>query len=330
MAPRSVGNATVSFGLVSIPVKLYTSSQQVESISFRMLHGKCKTPLKQQYVCPTDGETVDREGIVKGYEFAKGQFVLFTAEEIAALEEEVTNAIAIEEFVPLGSIDAVFYDRAYYLSPDKGGDRAYRLLARALSETSLGGLARYAVRGKHYLVLVRPVEGGLCMQQLRYGAEVRPFSEVPIGNAGEVKEAELELALQLLKQTTSERFLPEKYTDSTLERFQEVLQKKVQGEEMAIVRGEAPPAKVIDLMEALKASLAGTSGASKAAGRKPAAAKAESKTAGAGEKDAGAGGEPEPKIARRGPTRAARGGARDEQTGTGESAQAEPRRRRSG
>jgi DNA end-binding protein Ku len=332
MAPRSVGNATVSFGLVSIPVKLYTSSQQVESISFRMLHGKCKTPLKQQYVCPTDGETVDREGIVKGYEFAKGQFVLFSAEEIAALEEEVTNAIAIEEFVPLASVDPVFYDRAYYLGPDKGGDRAYRLLSRALVETGLGGLARYAVRGKHYLVLVRPVDGGLCMQQLRYGAEVRPFSEVPVGNTSEVKEAELELALQLLRQTTSEQFRPEKYTDSTLERFQEVLQKKVQGETLTVARGDVAPAKVIDLMEALKASLSGSPGAGKAA-----AAERPSKTAPvkSGQGPAGDNGDraaagTEAKMARRGPTRAARGGTRDAQTGTGERPQAEPRRRRSG
>jgi DNA end-binding protein Ku len=257
MAPRSIATATVSFGLVSIPVKLYTTSQPTEGISFRMLHGKCKTPLKQQYVCPTDGEKVERDDVVKGYEFAKDQFVLFSPDEIRALEEEATKAIAIDEFVPLPTVDPVYYDKAYYLGPDKGGERAYRLLARAMEETGLGGLARYAARGKQSIVLVRPVDGGLMMQQLRYAEEVRPFSEVPVGNGGEVKDAEMNLALQLLRQSASDEFHPEKYTDETLARFKEILQRKVEGEQTVIAQGEAPPAKVIDLMEALKASLAG-------------------------------------------------------------------------
>jgi DNA end-binding protein Ku len=263
MAPRSIATATVSFGLVSIPVKLYTTSQSTEGISFRMLHAKCKTPLKQQYVCPTDGEKVERDEIVKGYEFAKDQYVLFSADEIQALEEEATKAIAIEEFVPLTTVDPVYFDRAYYLAPDKGGDRAYRLFSRALAESGLGGLARYAARGKQYIVFVRPIDGGLLMQQLRYAEEVRPFSEVPIGNGGEVKEAELSLALQLLKQSAAGEFHPEKYVDDTVARFQEILQKKIEGEQTVIAKGEAPPAKVIDLMEALKASLAGVAGGSK-------------------------------------------------------------------
>ncbi len=257
MAPRSIGNATVAFGLVSIPVKLYTSAQTTEGISFRMLHRTCKTPLKQQYVCPTDGERVDRDGIVKGYEFAKDQYVVFSPEEIEALEAESTKAIAIDEFVPLAQIDPVYYDRAYYLAPDKGGDRAYRLLARALTETHVGGLAKYAARGKEYIVLVRPMDGGLVMQQLRYADEVRSFSEIPVGGTTEVKEAELNLALQLLQQSISDAFHPEKYKDESVARFKEILQKKIEGEQTVIVQGEAAPPKVIDLMEALKASLAG-------------------------------------------------------------------------
>jgi DNA end-binding protein Ku len=247
----------VAFGLVSIPVKLYTSSQTTEGISFRMLHATCKTPVKQQYVCPADGEKVERDAIVKGYEFAKDQYVVFTADEIEALEAEATKAIAIEEFISLSSIDPVYYDRAYYLAPDKGGDRAYRLLARALAEAQVGGLAKYAARGKEYIVLVRPLDGGLVMQQLRYADEVRPFSEVPQPAGAEVKEAELNLARQLLQQSIADAFHPEKYRDETVARFREILQKKVEGQEALVVRNEAALPKVIDLMEALKASLAG-------------------------------------------------------------------------
>ncbi len=308
MAPRSMATATVSFGLVSIPVKLYTTSQSSEGISFRMLHGKCKTPLRQQYVCPTDGEKVERDQIVKGYEFAKDQYVLFSPEEIQALEEEATKTIAIEEFVPVTSVDPVYFDRAYYLAPDKGGDRAYRLLSRALKESGLGGLAHYAARGKQYIVFVRPIDGGLLMQQLRYAEEVRPFSEVPIGNGGEVKEAELSLALQLLQQSASGEFHPEKYVDDTLARFQEILQKKIEGEQTVIAKGEAPPPKVIDLMEALKASLAGAGGGS-GAGAKEATRgeKADLTAAGGNGETQGAGGS----RSRRGPARAAPRTARE-------------------
>ncbi|MFB3906797.1 MAG: Ku protein [Candidatus Eisenbacteria bacterium] len=256
MAPRSIATATVSFGLVSIPVKLFSTAQSSEGISFRMLHAKCRTPIRQQYVCPADNEKVDRDQIVKGYEFAKDQFVLFSQEEIEALEEEATKAIAIEEFVPLDTIDPVYFDRAYYLGPDKGGDRAYKLLARAMADTGLGGLARYAARGKEYIVLVRPLDGGLVMQQLRHAEEVRPISEVPVGNGGEVKDAELALALQLLRQSASDEFHPERYEDQSRKRFQEILQKKIEGQQFTIASSEAPPPKVIDLMEALKASLA--------------------------------------------------------------------------
>lgn len=309
MAPRSIATATVSFGLVSIPVKLFTTSQPAEGISFRMLHGRCRTPLKQQYVCPTDGEKVERDEIVKGYEFAKDQYVLFSTEEIKALEEETTKAIAIEEFVPLATVDPIYYDKAYYLAPDKGGDRAYKLLARALADTGLGGLARYAARGKQYIVLVRPIDGGLVMQQLRYAEEVRPFSEVPVGNGGEVKEAEMNLALQLLRQSAGEEFRPEKYVDETLARFREILQKKVEGEEITVAKADAPPAKVIDLMEALKASLAGGSSGATAGTGRPGKGRAEaSEDAASTAKGRGPG-------TRRGPARAPRSGTGESDTG---------------
>src|SRR5689334_4516948 len=155
-----------------------------------MLQKKCGTRLKQQYVCPADDEVVEREDIVKGYEYARGQFVLFTEEELKALNPEPTNAIDIAEFVPEEKVDPVYFEKSYYLGPDKGGDRPYRLLAEAMRETGRAALARYRARGKDYLVLLRPFEKGLVLQQLRYADEVRDFAEVPIGQA-EVKATEL-------------------------------------------------------------------------------------------------------------------------------------------
>ena len=159
MAARSIGSGTISFGLVSIPFKLYTAASSV-AVSFNMLNKKTGNRLKQQYVCTKDGEVVPREEMTKGYEFAKGQYVLFSAEELKALEEQATQRIDIAEFVPAEKIDPVWFDKAYYLGPDKGGDRAYRLLARAMEETGRWALARYSARGKQYLVLVRPIAGG--------------------------------------------------------------------------------------------------------------------------------------------------------------------------
>ncbi|MFQ5599675.1 MAG: Ku protein [Candidatus Krumholzibacteriia bacterium] len=272
MAARPIASATISFGLVSIPVKLFTTVQSSESISFRMIHKKCNTPLKYQYWCVQDGQRVERDDIVKGYEYAKDRYVLFTPEELRALEEEATRAIAIEEFVSLDKIDPVYYEKAYYLGPEKGGERAYRLLSKAMTKKGLAGLARYAVRGKQFLVMVRPVENGLVMQQLRYASEVRPFSEVPIETKGEVKDSELELALQLIEQGVSEDFRPDKYADEVRNRILEVIHQKVGGEEVTIAPSEAPKAQVIDLMEALKASLAGASAEQKPKAAKPARA----------------------------------------------------------
>lgn len=258
MAARPLATATISFGLVSIPVKLFTTTKSSESISFRMLHETCKSPLKYQYYCPKDDDVVQRSDTVKGYEYAKNQFVVFTPDELKAMEEEATKAIAIEEFVPLDAIDGVYFDKAYYVAPEKGGSRAYSLLAKAMEQKGIGGLAKYAARGKQYLVVLRPHEGKLVMQQLRYAHEVRDISEVPLDDVkSDVKDAELKLALQLIEQTTSESFEPEKYHDEVHDRLVEHIEEKVAGEEISIVPSETPKAKVIDLMDALKASLSG-------------------------------------------------------------------------
>jgi DNA end-binding protein Ku len=254
MSAHSIGSATISFGLVSIPVRLFSTGQSSESISFRMVHKKCGTPVKQQYICPKEGKTVERDDIAKGYEYSKDQFVLFSNEELKAVEEEATKAIAIAEFVPLESVDPVYFDRPYYLGPDKGAERAYKLLAEAMKQTGVAGLAQYAARGKQYLVMLRPMEGGLVMQQLRYADEVMPFSDVGVP-ASEVKPEELKLARQLMEQNITEKFRPERYKDAVRNRMLEIIQQKVEGQEITFAAGETPKAQVIDLMEALKASL---------------------------------------------------------------------------
>lgn len=269
-----MGSATVSFGLVAIPVKLYSTGDTSESVRFNMMHRTCGTRLQYRYYCPTDEVFVERDEIAKGYEFAKGQYVLFSDEELKALNPEPTNAIAIGEFVPLDQVDPIYFEKSYYLGPDKGGAKPYRLLAEAMKKSGQAALARYAARGKDYLVLLRPFEEGLIMQQLRYTDELRAFSEVPVGE-GEVKASELDLALKLIDQIAEREFHPERYEDEQKKRTWELIHRKVEGEEIVAAPEEAPKAQIIDLMAALKASLGETEDAkpAKRAARKPAAAK---------------------------------------------------------
>jgi DNA end-binding protein Ku len=188
MAARSIGTGTISFGMVSIPIRLYTAGEASSAISFNLLDGKTKTRLKQQYINQA-GEVVQREQMVKGYEFQKDQYVAFTTDELKAMEEQAQKAIEITEFVPASAVDPVYYDKPYYLGPEKGGEKAYKLLLEAMRTTGRSALARWAARGKQYLVLIRPSKGqgqghdGIVMQQLLYADEVRPISEVPVGDA---------------------------------------------------------------------------------------------------------------------------------------------------
>jgi DNA end-binding protein Ku len=254
MAARSIGTATVSFGLVSIPIKLYTSNESGGDISFNMLHDKCGSRLKQQYICTKDGEVVERDHTIKGYEFAKGQYVTFSSDEIKALDAVATNTVALEEFVPASSVDPLYVEKTYYLGPDKGGERAYKLLAEAMISTGLVGIASYSARGKQYIVQVRPYENGLVMHQLRYNEEVKPWSEVPLPDLPDLKDAELNLAKQIIQQIAHETFSPEKFKDEVKVRMMDLINKKVDGQEITAAP-EVPQGKVIDLMEALKASL---------------------------------------------------------------------------
>jgi len=254
MAARSLNTATISFGLVTVPVRMYPATRPSAGVSFHMLHAKDGVRLKQQYICPEDGEIVSRDQMVKGYEYEKGRHVTFTKEELKALEQKATHAVEISEFVPLDKVDPVFFEKTYYVGPDKGGEKPYALLAAAMTELGYGAMAVYSARGKSYLVLLRPTEGRLVMHQLYHADEVRPASEVPVDER-KVSAAELKLARQLMEQIASPRFAPEKYDDEVRKRTLEVVERKVQGE--PIVASKATrPAKVVDLMEALKASLA--------------------------------------------------------------------------
>lgn len=255
MAMRSIGSLTISFGLVAIPVKLYTATQSGNAISFNLLHKGCGSRLKQQYVCLKDGQAVDRDDMVKGYEFAKDQYVQFTAEEIKQMEEIGTHAVEIAEFVPIESIDPVYFDKTYYLAPDKGGAKPYGLLNEALKETKRCAVARWAARGKSYLVALRPVGDVLTMQQLHFATEVRPASEVEIAKP-DVKPQELKLAKQLVEQQTANNFDPSAYVDDVRARIEAAIEKKVAGQEISVAEGPVESGgKVIDLMEALRASL---------------------------------------------------------------------------
>ena len=271
MPARALSTATISFGLVSIPVKLYSAAESKAALSFNQIHKKDGSRVKQQLISSRTGEVVPREDIVKGYEFAKDQYVLFEAEELKALEAAATHTIDITEFLKAEQVERRYLDKVYYLGTDKGGARAYKLLAQVLIDTGRIAIGKYAARGKQYLVMVRPMENGLVMEQLHYPDELRSFSEVPIEDAT-LKPAELKLATQLVEQAASDEFKPELYKDEVRERMLALIQRKVEGEDITLAPTAEPEHKIIDIMEALKASLA--------AGKKPAQAAAdEQKTA---------------------------------------------------
>lgn len=278
MAARSIGSLSISFGLVSIPVKLYTATESSRTISFNLLHKGCGSRLKQQYFCAKEDVPVSRDNMVKGYEFAKDQYVIFEPEELKALEEAGTHSADIEEFVPISAVDPVYFDKAYYLAPDKGGARPYALFARALRDAKRCAIGRWSARGKQFIVMIRPVKDGLVMQQLLYADEVRSILDIDIATA-DVKDVELKLAQQLIEQQASNTFDPGAYTDDVRARIEAAVQKKVDGEQITSVEmPESGGAQIIDLMQALRASLDKKS-ASPSAGKAAPATKAARKPA---------------------------------------------------
>jgi DNA end-binding protein Ku len=258
MAARSIASLSISFGLVSIPVKLYSATEAGRAISFNLLHKACGSRLRQQYFCVKEDVPVAREDMAKGYEFAKDQYVMFTPEELKALEEVGTHTADITEFVPASTVDPVFFDKAYFLGPDKGGAKPYALLARALKESGRCALGRWAARGKQYIVMIRPVDTGLVeglvMQQLLYAGEVRNINDIDIPKM-DVRPQELKLAQQLIEQQSVDKFDPTQYTDEVRARVEAAVQKKVEGQEITTAEVPEQGAQVIDLMDALRASL---------------------------------------------------------------------------
>lgn len=255
MPARAVLSGTISFGLVSIPVKFFTAASS-EQVSFNMLHKKCGGRLKMQFYCPTDNEVVERSDTVKGFEYAKGQYVQFTEDELKALETERGGSIEITEFVPVESVDLVQVEKSYYLGPDKGGDKAYRLLGEAMKAKGRVAVGRWSARGKEQVVLVRPYDkDGLIIHQLYYSNEVRAFSEIDTGATFSFSDKERDLAEKLIEELGADSFDAAKYTDSFSERVKAAVDQKVAGQEITIAP-EAPKAQIIDLFEALKKSLA--------------------------------------------------------------------------
>lgn len=253
MPARAMGTAAISFGLVTVPVRIYPAVRSSAGISFHMLHKKDGVRLKQQFICPKDEQVVPRSETARGYEIAKDKYVIFTDEELKALDEKATNGIEIKEFVPEDSVDPVYFERTYYLGADKGGEKAYALLADAMRDAGQAGLAQYAARGKDYLVLLRSTGDRLMMQQLYHADEVRPVNEVPVPDR-KSSPAELKLARQLIEQVSAQKFEPEKYSDEVRKRIEQLIKAKAKGQPI-----EAPEprrkAEVVDLMEALKKSL---------------------------------------------------------------------------
>ena len=255
MPPHSLGSGTISFGLVSIPVKLYSAAVS-QNVAFNMLHAKCGSRIKQQTFCPVDQTTVERNELVRGYEFAKDQYVRVTDEELKSLEGEDSKVIDIAEFVPLDQVDPIFFEKTYYLGPDKGGDKAYRLLAETMAKANRVAVARYIMRGKESLVLIRPAQDGLMLHTMYFADEVRDFGEIEKGKSAKIAEREGELARKLVDELSTDEFKPDQYKDEYRERVLEMVNKKVEGKEVTLAASEAPRSQVIDLMDALKESLA--------------------------------------------------------------------------
>jgi DNA end-binding protein Ku len=258
---HSIASLTISFGLVTIPVKLYSAIVTSERMSFNLLRKKDGSRVKQQYVAVNDGKVVERSDLVKGYEFAKDRYVQFSPAELKALEEMTTHSIDIGEFVPLESVDPVYFAGTYYLGPDKGGAKPYALLMTALRESKQCAIGRWIARGRENIVVIRPFEGGLAMHQLHFDAEVLGMKELGIGPV-KVSDSELKLANQLIDHLAARRFEPADFHDEFKKRVDAAIEQKVKGKEISLA--EAPVKKsegnVIDLMAALRASLDTKSG----------------------------------------------------------------------
>jgi len=271
--PRATASGTISFGLVTIPVKIYSATQS-KSPSFRLLHAKDKARLRQQYICTACDGVVERDDMVRGYEYAKGQYAVLTDEELKSIETQSDQTIAIEEFVPISTVDPIYFESSRYLGPDKGGARAYRLLCDAMSEAGRAAVATFSSRGRNQLVLLRPSDKTIVLHALYYADEVRDAGEIDFGEVPPAKPAEANLAVKLIDELSQERFDPNAHQDESRQAVLQLVERKVEGKEVVIAEAPQSKAQVIDLMEALRQSL-GKSRRAEAAqdeGKKPARA----------------------------------------------------------
>jgi DNA end-binding protein Ku len=263
MAARSIASLSLSFGLVSIPVKLYSATESSASVRFNMLD-KDGARLKQQYVSEKDQHVVERAEMVKGYEFEKDRFVIFQPDELKALQESPSHTVDIVAFIPEKAVDPIFYDKAYFLAPDKRGAKPYNLLMEAMRQSGRCALAKWAWKAKQYVVQVRPAEDGLVLQQLLYADEVRSMKELDIEKVT-VSAAELKLAMQLIEQISEDTYDPTMFEDEEKKRILTAIDEKIAGKHIVANEPHETPSsgggQVIDLVEALRASLGARAGA---------------------------------------------------------------------
>jgi DNA end-binding protein Ku len=257
--PRAIWSGAISFGLVNIPVKLYSAVSR-KTVRFHQLDSEDNQRIQQKRVNPRTGEEVAYENLVKGYEIGPDRYVVITPEELEGLEPEKTRTIDIEDFVDLDQIDPIYYDHPYYLAPDTGAGKAYKLLLDAMGESNKVAIARVVIRSKENLVAIRPRDDVLTMETLLFADEVidpDKLEEIPEAVDGKTTKKELAMAQQLIDSLSSD-FEPDKYRDEYRDRVLDLIERKAQGEEIVIEAPEEKPKEVPDLMAALEASIAGT------------------------------------------------------------------------
>lgn len=250
---HTMWKGAISFGLVNIPIKLYAATED-KDIKMRYLHKECHNPIKYEKVCPVCNEEVKPEEIIKGYEYEPGKFVELDKKELDELTSDANKSIEIIDFVDLKEIDPIFFNRSYYVGPNDTGEKPFSLLKQAMENTGKIGLAKITLRSKQHLAVVRVYKQGLVLETIFYPDEVRNVDQVPgIPENINIDEKELKMAEQLIEQLTTE-FEPSKYTDEYRTQLMNLIQGKITGEEITVAK-DKPKANVVDLMDALQASL---------------------------------------------------------------------------
>lgn len=274
MALRPLRNATISFGLVSIPVRFYTATKS-EDVHFNLLHASCGTRVNRKWWCPHHEKIVDSDELIRGYAITKNKYVTFEDEEIEALETDGNRALDITEFVDLGEVDPIFFEKAYFLGPAPGGGKTYKLLATAMKKQNKVAVARWVAAGKEHLVVIRPYEHGLALHTMFYADEVRDFGAIDLEESTPVRDKEIQLAETLINELTEKKFNPMQFKDEYRERLLEQIRKKSHGKAIEIEEREEPKGgEVIDIMEALRRSLGtGRAPAKRAPAKRAASAK---------------------------------------------------------